>query len=94
MPLLLVMQTACLRYYIIITYYYVIITQTSTITHYYPFQSPELADAHAGGRSLSRSLALTRLLRRPALAWGARSLAEFGPYLTAPATCPCLEGGV
>ena len=44
MPLLLVMQAACLRYYTIITYYYVITTQTSIITHYYPFQSPELAD--------------------------------------------------
>ena len=28
----------------IITHYYAIITQTSVITHYYPFQSPELAD--------------------------------------------------
>ena len=42
--LLLVMQTGCLHYYVIITHYYVIITQTSVITHYYPFQSPELAD--------------------------------------------------
>ena len=33
-------------------------------------------------------------LRRPALAWGARSLAEFTPYRTAPATCPCLGGEV
>ena len=42
-----------------------------------------------GGQGLWRSLPLTGPLRRPALAWGARSLAEFGPYLTAPATCPC-----
>ena len=42
--LLHVMQTACLYYYVIITYFYVIITRTSIITHYYPFQSPELAD--------------------------------------------------
>ena len=33
-----------LYYYIIILYYYFIITTGSTITHYYPFQSPELAD--------------------------------------------------
>ena len=42
--LLLVMQRACLCYYIIITYYYVIITPGSIITHYYQFQSSELAD--------------------------------------------------
>ena len=39
------MQRACLCYYVIITYYYVIITLGSIITHYYLFQSPELADA-------------------------------------------------
>ena len=39
-----VMQMGCLHYYVIITHYYVITTQTSVITHYYPFQSPELAD--------------------------------------------------
>ena len=38
------MQMGCLHYYVIITHYYVITTQTSVITHYYPFQSPELAD--------------------------------------------------
>ena len=43
--LLPVMQRACLCYYTIITYYYVIITPGSIITHYYLFQSPELADA-------------------------------------------------
>ena len=42
--LLPVMQRACLCYYTIITYYYVIITPGSIITHYYLFQSPELAD--------------------------------------------------
>ena len=35
-----------LCYYKIITYYYVIITSGSIITHYYLFQSPELADGH------------------------------------------------
>ena len=39
-----VMQMGFLHYHVIITHYYVIITQTSVITHYYPFQSPELAD--------------------------------------------------
>ena len=43
--LLHVMQTACLYYYIITMHYCVIITQTSIIIHYYPFQSPKLADA-------------------------------------------------
>ena len=38
------MQRKSLFYYSIITYYYVIITSGSTITHYYLFQSPELAD--------------------------------------------------
>ena len=47
-----------------------------------------------GGQGLWRSLPLTGPLRRPALAWGARSLAEFGPYLTAPATCPCWGQGL
>ena len=42
--LLPVMQRACLCYYTIITYYYVIITPGSIITHYYLFQSPDLAD--------------------------------------------------
>ena len=45
--LLPVMQRACLCYYTIITYYYVIITPGSIITHYYLFQSPELADVVA-----------------------------------------------
>ena len=39
-----VKQMGCLHYYVIITHCYVIITQTSIITYYYPFQSPELAD--------------------------------------------------
>ena len=43
-PLLRIMQRASFCYYIIITYYYVIITSGSIITHYYLFQSPELAD--------------------------------------------------
>ena len=42
--LLQVMQRASLCYYTIVTYYYVIITQGSIITHYYLFQSLELAD--------------------------------------------------
>ena len=50
--------------------------------------------ALAGRRDLWRSLALTGPLRRPALAGGARSLAEFGPYMTAPATCPCWGRGL
>ena len=49
--LLPVMQRACLCYYTIITYYYVIITPGSIITHYYLFQSPELADAQADSGS-------------------------------------------
>ena len=43
-PLLSVMQRVSLYYYIIMIYYYVIITQGSIITHYFLFQSPELAD--------------------------------------------------
>ena len=43
-PLLCIMQRAGLHYCNIITYCYVIITQCSIITHYYPLQSPELAD--------------------------------------------------
>ena len=50
MVLLHVMQMGCIHYYVIITHYYVIITQTSVITHYYSFQSPELAD---GGKEES-----------------------------------------
>ena len=38
------------------------------------------------------SLGITRLLLRPALAFCARCLAEFGHYYAAPATCPCLGG--
>ena len=51
--LLPVMQRACLCYYTIITYYYVIITPGSIITHYYLFQSPELADVDATAGRLS-----------------------------------------
>ena len=43
-------------------------------------------------RGLWRSFNLTGLLRRPALALGAGSLAEVCPYLTAPATCPLTWG--
>ena len=35
----------CLYYYIIIIYYYLIITNGIIITHYYTFQTGELADA-------------------------------------------------
>ena len=42
--LLHVMQMGCLHYYVIIIHCYVIVIQTSVITHYFPFQSPELAD--------------------------------------------------
>ena len=43
--LLHVMQMGFLHYYyIIVTHCYVIITQTSIIIHYYPFQTPKLAD--------------------------------------------------
>ena len=42
--LLHVMQMGWLHYCVIITHYYVIITQTTVIIHYYPYQSPELAD--------------------------------------------------
>ena len=35
----------CLYYYIIIIYYYLIITNGNIITHYYTFQTCELADA-------------------------------------------------
>jgi len=48
-PLLRVMQRASFCYYLIITYYYVIITPGSIITHYYLFQSPELADVVGWG---------------------------------------------
>ena len=44
-------------------------------------------------RGLLLSFDLTRLLWRPALAFGAGSLAEFRPYLAAPATCPCFGRG-
>ena len=59
--LLLVMQRACLCYYTIITYYYVIITPGSIITHYYLFQSPELADGcwHSAPHAHSVGLTLT-----------------------------------
>ena len=43
-PLLRVMQSVSLHYYVVITYYYAIITMGSIITHYYLFLSPELAD--------------------------------------------------
>ena len=48
-PLFCIMQSVGLHYCIItsITYYYVIITQGSIVTHYYLFQSPELADFKA-----------------------------------------------
>ena len=42
--LLRIMQRVGLHYCIIISYYYVIIIQGGFITHYYLFQSPELAD--------------------------------------------------
>ena len=42
--LLRVMQRASFCCYTFITYHYVIITPGSIITHYYLFQSPELAD--------------------------------------------------
>ena len=44
-----VMQRASLCYYITITYSYIIITQGSIITHYYLYQSPELADVAVSG---------------------------------------------
>ena len=47
--LLRVMPRASLSYYTICVYYYVIITQGSIITHYYLFQSPELADVPVAG---------------------------------------------
>ena len=43
-PLLHIMQSVGLYYWIIITYHYIIITPGSIITHYYLFQSPKLAD--------------------------------------------------
>ena len=43
-PLCRVMQRVSIYYYTIFLYYYVIITPGSIITHYYLFQSPELAD--------------------------------------------------
>ena len=45
-------------------------------------------------RGLGRSFDLTGLLRRPALALGAGSLADFRSYWAAPATCPCFGRGV
>ena len=43
--LLRVMQrVSSLHYYVIIAHHYVIITEGPIITHYYIFQSPELAD--------------------------------------------------
>ena len=65
--LLLVMQRASLCYYTIITYYYVIITPCSIITHYYLFQSPELADDLPSLPSLSPSLSFCPPLPPPSL---------------------------
>ena len=43
-PLLRVIQRVSFHYYNIIAYYYVIFQAGSIITHYYWFQSAELAD--------------------------------------------------
>ena len=76
--LLLVMQRACLCYYIIITYYYVIITPGSIITHYYPFQSPELADANDPKEGSSHPIRARRRNQPEELADpGARSRRSF-----------------
>ena len=51
-PLLRIMQRVGLHYCIIITFHYVIITPGFIITHYYLFQSPELADEAPARRKL------------------------------------------
>ena len=65
------MQRACLCYYTIITYYYVIITPGSIITHYYLFQSPELADVCSWLSLLQRTMhvfSIKKLQDHPATA--------------------------
>ena len=61
--LLRVMQRASLCYYTIITYYFVIITPGSIFTHYYLFQSPELADGGSNSDLLAQE-GVTRILTR------------------------------
>ena len=40
----MIRQRVCFHYYVIITYFDAIATKGPVITHYYIFQSPEIAD--------------------------------------------------
>ena len=46
-PLLHIMQQVCSHYHIILTSCYIIIIKGTIVTHYYTFQSSNLADVHS-----------------------------------------------